>query len=805
MPDLNSQPASIKSKLLRLLLIIVPVFLAIAISCIGFLFFDAWQIAPAKKVLSPKELAENEETNRLTLLTRNNPPSHNGLKDIVKRCQERLPLNEDLISQIDQVEEERCKQDPHLAKALGDHESTPLASSSPRLRKYEMENRSALYSILVEDYSKHSIDSDLLRAQLIPVFEGVLNTTQADRRQLLPELENALTSSSDPVLTYLIVMLREADRVPIALQALDSLKLRPVHPYIRMQIARLAIEVQVPTLQRGKACEEAIKSVSEFFRRHSDLPVCIDVGFYYLEWIYHTQNEDTLAALTNEMFRVSDSNVGEGEIPKTVLTYCLASICKRIAMTHRGGQFLSNVSQDQLQLFDKYIRITSSYMLKSWLSDPNRALFAAELLNVEIRSGGTGRSVDQWFRHALSSQLDFPAAVDRYFLACQSKWGGSNEKLVWLASRLGECVEIECDLFTKMQSPAIELFVDNNRERLLSDASLVKSVSKIVDYLAEQKQKEPDSRINERLTTILAKVLWDGAEFERLHRFLQSYSHLTSEVAFAQYDLSLSLVTDVCATVNIDTLKAWQVVHRDLFLRCHLLTTNDTEKLTKILDRLDGMTNDEFSRRAIARCKSVCGQVSRFQSGEQVKLDFQPDGSNWIMGGKYQILDDNAIELTTLPNARDRLLTALPRFSLPYRIEATIEMTLDNPDMLGIALQTCSMSTGMQNSQSGMLARFVPRMDLLQWDHVEPGYYTMQRCVNYRKSSRSLSAQLFIEMTENTAIGGVGGYDFEMVNGNFKNNGLVIIGREAMATTDIRPEDLDVKYKISNVFVTKLY
>ncbi len=804
MTESNSQQGK-KSSYMRLLLVVVPSALLLLLLIIVGFFFTDLQPAPSLKPISVEEIESTREKIRVSQLSNMSLPTFEGLKEVMAQSLERMPLSHNDMGEIDRVESELCKSDLHLARALKDLVNTPLAGSNPRLRENEFSNRVTLHTELIDDYKRNTTDSEEVKSRFVPILQSVLAMDLEAQRSYLAEQGSSFAQSSDPLAMYLAVEVSTVERQAIATRAMESLKLRHVHAFVRMQIARLAIEVRIPSLSSGIAHNESIRSTSDLFRRHAETPACVDLGLYYLEWFYRSQGGNAIAAMTTEMIRKSDPEKGERDVPESVICYCIGSMFKRLAMVNRGGEFISSLESDKYQEFVDQIAVATQYLRRAWLVDPSRVLFAFEMMNVEMRAGGTGRSTDQWFRHALSAQLDYTNTIELYTMACQPRWGGSDEKLAWLASKVGDCFEVKGDFFIQMHFVAGTLFLDYNRERPLSYPSLVKTSTNLVNYLDRLPTEEPDDRVGEKLIAVVAKILWDAGEFEPLHRFLNRYSNLASESRFADLNLNLELVKDLCGAVGPDTIRAWRFVHRDLFARCQELNSADVEKLNQVLNRLEGYPQNESSNRAIAKCKKICNQIVKYQAGEVVHLDFAPEAANWIIAGRYDVLDSNEIEFTTPPGETKRLLTALPRFSLPYRIEAKVEMTLNNTDPFGIALQTCSMSFGLQHNQSGMQVRFLPRYGRLQWDFVEKGYFSDQRCMHYEETEKPMSATLFIEMTENSAVGGMGESDFEMVKGDFKNEGLVIIGREAMYTYTELEGKPDVKYKISSVMISKLY
>ncbi len=712
---------------------------------------------------------------------------------------------EGLREAVIQTENLLCTDDPHLKKALADPEHTPLAGPNPRLRQAELEQRVQLIPLLIEDYRANSTDPMELQEKLIPVMQVVLEESwQEKNAHQLERLRSLKDENSDPLLCYCDLLDRRStkDDMELLLAGHEALKRRKEsHPLLRLllesKLQRYPTEIDKPILT--KANLKAAEAAAEIFHEHQSNKALLDFVFPHVARLFEQLAGKGRVGFAMELFKCQ-----EPACPSWLLHFAASKVYDAIASDYRGGSFISDVAPENLRLFEESSERQAKHALRAWTLNPQLPQLTEQLLWVETRAGGTGKSSDAWFRHGLSVQLDNPDLLESYTLSCRSRWGGSDEKLLWLANELVDTVDtvdIDCDLPYTYWWPLDRYLEEYCYCVNAAKPSPLKATLRMLKHLREQSEPPVNRRLNGPRVASIVRVLWDAQRLADLNWFLERYREKVKPAELAIHRLDLDLVASICHAAQDDAVDAWQIICTDLLTDAQDLTPERFQALELAMAEAKELATDEISQRAIKRCERLFGWVKSFREGNVTELDFSDGAEGWLCNAPLKVIDEHTVEFECQAYDSSFYLAPLIHFPLGHRFQADVTV-LSGGDAYGIALQ--EGPHGNQNNYfNGIELRGSPGRSMILLDS-HPQSAGEKGIIATGGTGFYEACTLTIEMHENRARALLGEYEFGSHESNFVTGGVVQIGREASYQLRNLAWDSLASYRIANVKLTLL-
>jgi len=268
------------------------------------------------------------------------------------------------------------------------------------------------------------------------------------------------------------------------------------------------------------------------------------------------------------------------EVSPTLKQYVASSIYNFIALTYRGSDFISEVSDSNLRKFQQYAIEAAKHLSKAWAIDPEQTILAPKLMAMERSSGCTSYSVDHWFRHSLAAAADSKLGFSEYQEAIQTKWGGSPERQAWFAEM---CVSSEPMLPTVFinYATALQTRIWENAytENLGHDLKMVKICQQAVNRLQQFSRTETLPIMEIQHLSPLIGVLWQAGDFDSLDWLMTVYVDKISCGWLHRFGVHSDEIKQFCRFAKETKSTCWREVHAAIHGDTRKLSPSDLETL----------------------------------------------------------------------------------------------------------------------------------------------------------------------------------------------------------------------------------
>ncbi len=782
-------------------------FLLIAV--VGFIWYSVWQ-----QFEKARRAAEEPDTPNSQLAGPNAPHgsvyanAQPATTEIVTPEFKALlvKLEKDLAGlegDVDRCEQTRCQADPHLAKALKDFENTPFAGPHPRLASTVQLEARGLIPLLVEDYKTNARDSKELKAKLIgPIQSTLEDYWGGEAVEQMETIQELAANPLDPLIYYLRMLQGnpDDDGLQLTLEAYQSLGRRTCHPLLRAiiccKLSRMRNKLSIE--QYVDAVMGATEAIADVFQKHQSNLAMLQFTFGLLSGLEVQLKGAGQIAVALELAKRQSP-----ECPRWVVHYAASMVYSSMADHYRGTNFMSGVSKSQMTLFEEYADLETKHLLRAWTQAPVLPSLTTALMRIETRAGSTNRSADAWFRHVLSEQLDYSFALDVYTQHCRPRWGGSDEKLFWLAGKLAQCSDIEGDSDAPFYYwwPLNQYCIDHSYSASLADAAPLHATLKIVELLKKRIEATPHPRMSGPRTAMVIRVLWEAKLLSELRWFLDHYRGTIQSEDLAIHRLHLDLVDDVCHAAQGEGAGSWQTICEDLLVDSRGLTDDKLANLEVALEYAEELAVDQPSKRAARVSRRLLEWTQAFRRGDEVSLSFDEQAEGWLSSIPLKIIDSQTVEFECPANSISFFMTPMIRLDAPYHFKAVVQATIPGDDIYGLALQ--AGPHGSQDLETvGMELRFVPAIGLILWDS-HPRNQGIQNAKRFQ-ANPGMAHAMAIEIDDHVSRGLLGGQEVANRNGLLSSLGIVQLGRSARYLPPQPQADAPLGFRISNVKIKRL-
>jgi len=750
----------------------------------------------------------NELDPRVRFYSEAEPPWEAGMKaDFKKLSSQLLAKCDNIEDQVDEAERRRCLADPHLAASINEPYSTPFVGPNSRLPATLTAERLQVVDLLIKDYEKNSLDKPDLKAKLIPLMRATLLAFWKDwRRQGYEELSQVDMEKPDPLFCYCLI--KSANEQDVFMRSIERAKsaipMRPTHPFLRFAVSVNGKDAneEIPVDQKILM----VDAVVDFVSHHQDDKALLSIMFSEIKSMTSRSNSYISLDLAVRLNALKSP-----ACPEWILQYLFSSMNERIVNRYRGTEYISNVTAENLKVFEEYSEIQAKHLLRAWVLAPDQIALYQDLIWAEGRSGETHRSKEVWLRHALATQVDCAEVVDQYVNLLMPRWGGTESKMFWLADKCSEAIGVEAELPFYFWYPIKTWCVDNGYQANAGLPTPLKATLRIVEFLKKQPEDYRHPLINGAREAMMIRILWDAGQLAELNWLLDRYSSAIGGWKTIVHSLDLTFIEQVChAAAQEDASDCWAVIHSQLLLDSRTLNSEGLDRVRMAIDEAESYATEEKSKAALVSCRKLYGWAKSYYDGQETLLDFDEHMSGWMVVARHQRFNIDsadgsppAVELTSYSASKVCVLKPLLRFQPPYKFEATVLFKSGGPDQYGLALQ--AGPSGFYSSDcKGVELRFNPIRGHVAFDRlpVEKGDYGL-KIVSLTDTQKA--HRLRLDVLTNRAIAFLDDKEIATYDSPLETHGIVQFGREIGWNFGGAANPTDtVTFALSDVKITRI-
>ncbi|XZE46617.1 hypothetical protein SH467x_001907 [Pirellulaceae bacterium SH467] len=735
-------------------------------------------------------------------------PAYENLYDeeIERLAQPWIQDMQDLLKEVDKVEAKRLEEDPHLKAALSDLWKTPFGHPEARKRKERVRHTEGVVESLIQDYRDVGLDPDEFRAKAAPIFLDFIKRVWLVGTDAVTDEEYAiLEQSKDPLGLYLRAhahsLRKEKEKMPeVRMLAHQSLSQRKSPPYLRILIEQSFIDPKAEWKDENEVAGKRLAAS-------------------YADIFSDPQSSEGLLFSTLNLLKQCARIVtapGYSDICREILarkepacrgwsqTYALSLLCDMIEDKYRASRPYSEIPPLELEVFERFADLNSRLILKTWTLNPNHPDILIHLMGAQIGFGATGRPIDVWFRHALSIEFDNRSFYDSYRTSCMTRWGGSNRKLVWLASMMINTLDTNPE--SKVPYYAwgpLSIATDEGalEERDLKTA-MVRSVQKLVQFMQSQDPVPKFDGVDPNALALFCSLLWGEDHFENLSWLMKQYPDLCTENSFCNYEMSPAHLRAYSNAYAAKPLPEWKILAERLIRSNEGLTPDAFVETEAMVAKLAKEALDESTRDAIEISQSILKVSQSFLSGKPTRIPFDADGALWISSELLKPSDDATLEFEGDSEGGGLYLTPRLQIEIPFRVEMSVQNLVDVSDEQGVILLIGS--NDQYGDETSARIRFVPFRSAVEWTfRPNERFETVNESVQIQNPNGA-PFQLAIEVWPTHCVG--------YVNGEIVANSKVLseipkrisISRPWIAGSRVSPSQKPPKFRIKDVTVVRL-
>lgn len=711
----------------------------------------------------------------------------------------------ELLKDVNAVEAKRLEGDSHLKAALSDHLKTPFAHPNARSMKGRRIHIEGIIGDLIRDYRELGLDDEEFRVKASSVYAEYLKRVWLEGKYTATDDEVLLMEQSkDPLGLYMlsdVYSFREDNEKSedARMLAHKSLAVRKSPPYLKILIEQSFID---PTADWKDENELAGKTLAAS----------------YADIFSDSQSTDGLLFSTLGLLTQAAESVtapGFSDICREILarrepacrpwaqTYSLSLLFEMIAEKYRGSRPYSDIPPLELEVYERFAGLNSRVIVKTWTLFPEHPDILRQLMSSQLIFGATGRPIDIWFRHALSVEFDNVHFYNTYITSSMSRWGGSNRKLVWLASMMINTLETNPD-------SKVPLFAWNpmsiaTEEGALEDrklkALMVESVQKLVLFMQSKDPPPVFDGVNPKGIALLCSLLWGDGQFEGLSWLMKQYPNLCTESCFSEYDMNPQHLLAFSEAYTAKPSPEWKTLVDRLIRSTDGLDPEAFSETETLVAKLENEPVDE-SREAIRISRSILEVNRSFLSGMKTRVPFDTSRALWVQSESLKLTDDSTLEYECDPKGGGFFMRPQVQVEIPFRVEISVQNLVDVPDEQGIMLHVGSDQTF--GSESSARIRFVPYRGAVEWSfRPNERFETVSESVPVQNPNDS-PFQLAIEVWPTHCIG--------FVNGEIIANSKMLseipkrisISRPRVSASRVLPSATPPKFRLQDVTLMRL-
>ncbi|MEM7782881.1 MAG: tetratricopeptide repeat protein [Planctomycetota bacterium] len=385
-----------------------------------------------------------------------------------------------------------------------------------------------------------------------------------------------------------------------------------------------------------------------------------------------------------------DFFVQQTHLPKWIRSYIRGEYLLDLGWRYRGTGVASTVDNEGWEKFQKYLTEAKGFFEEAIEINPFFPEPAKVMCTIS-QAGHGDKSEQYWFEQSILGQPDYFGAHSTRLYSLYPQWGGSAEEMIEFArSRSGEelyntmapLILLECyDTLQKLNT------VDEaKRKKISSDPELTKDVIDAIDGVLNNNEEYIlgySTVDREYLLTIKSIVAYNGKHYDICSRTLDElgddidYEAMTFISEFNSTGLRLKILSAVKSGEksgpDFEQLMA-KIVGR---------SANEIEldELKTIRNESKSFANKYRSEPLKSKAFAMIGNnldiLARYQSGEKVQLDFDPDLLNWSFSDFSQIAYESptAVKIDTTSGPMEFRLSSSVDF--PFGDFRTIEFDLE--------------------------------------------------------------------------------------------------------------------------------
>ncbi|AMV33331.1 hypothetical protein VN12_14485 [Pirellula sp. SH-Sr6A] len=735
-------------------------------------------------------------------------PAYENLYDeeIERLAQPWIQDMQELLEEVDKVEARRLEEDPHLKAALSDLWKTPFGHPEARTTKGRRRHIEGVVEGLVQDYREVGLDSEEFRAQAAPIFLAFIKRIWLDRQNTATDEEFALfEQSKDPLGLYLRAhvhsLRKEKEKLPeVRMLAHQSLTQRKSPPYLRILIEQSFID---PKAEWKDENELAGKTLAASYADIFSDPQSSDGLLFSTLGLLAQCSEIVTAAGYSDVCREILARKEPACRPWSQ-TFSLSLLFEMISEKYRASRPYSEIPPLELEVFERFSDLNTRIIVKTWTLNPNHPDVLRQLMSSQLISGATGRPMDVWFRHALSIEFDNVSFYNSYLTSCMSRWGGSNRKLVWLASMMINTLETNPD--SKVPLYAWNPLSIATDEEALEDESLktamVKSVQKLVQFMQSQNPAPKFDGVNPKGIALFCSLLWGEGHFENLSWLMKQYADLCTEESFCDYEMSPVHLRAYSNAYDAKPLPEWKTLAERLIRSKDALAPDEFVETEAMVAKLEKDALEDSTREAIAISRSILSVNQSFLSGKPTRIPFDAEGALWIASERLKPSNESTLEYECDSNGGGFYLTPRVQIEIPFRVEISVQNLVDVSDEQGMALHVGG--SGLNRGETSAVIRFVPFRSAVEWSfRPNERFETVNESVAVQNPNGA-PFQLAIEVWSTHCVGYVNGEIIANSKIHSEIPKRISISRPWVAASRVSPSQNAPKIRIKDVTVVRL-
>ncbi len=712
-----------------------------------------------------------------------------------------------VVAAVETTEKLRCQNDPHLAAAIDDPYGTSFVGPNPVLKAKKRDEAKKIAELLIADYRKNSHDESELQNQLVgPMTTAIINGLADDLQSGLDEMQSFQGQSNDPLYYYCLGRVEnDTQRYNKAIEdGSKALENRPTDSILQLLLSvnRLYYTEVVAGEIRADELMLAIRRIVAAVEQYADDKEMLRFVYFRIDGLLDHLTTWGKIEVLDQL-----SQLKKPECPEWIFQGVCSKIAESFASHYRGADYISMVADDDLEKFGQYSEIQALHLQKAWTLEPDEIAFYPDLIWLQTRSGSTQRSSDIWYRHSLATELSFDDSFEVFSTDCQPRWGGSCEKLLWLAEKSADAFAVDSELGFSSWYPIYTYINEKGFTGKLDDPAALKVALQYVHYLQGYSQQEVHARVFGNRGTAIARILWESNQLNELRWLLKKYDSVIADSSMTIYRMNKQFVIDVCNAAEGEGADCWQTIQAELLTNS---TELDNAKLARIklaIDEAGALDVDGKYVRALEHTRQLFEWATQFHAGESVAMSFKNNGAGWLMHPTFSISESSAMEMRCKNNEKLPFAMAMIQFPMPYSFEASVQFDTTTADPYGLALQ-CGIVLAPRAEQNGVEVRYCPgvgnspgvgnaHMDVTPENQI---FRPTENFV-YIDSIKSPHV-LRIDMRPTKATGFVDAEPIGSVRDYFSNEGNVGFARYNMLNFSEHPEDL--VYRIDSVKIKRL-
>jgi hypothetical protein len=374
-----------------------------------------------------------------------------------------------------------------------------------------------------------------------------------------------------------------------------------------------------------------------------------------------------------------------GQVHPWITHYMAGLHYHSIGWDHRGSGLASKVAEEAWPKFHENLRLSCDHLVRAWQIAPEHPEPPTMLIGVAMAGGDDRWTPRDWFREAVTAQIDYIPAYEKLEWALRPRWGGSYLQMLELAS---QCIGTS-RYDTNVPTYAVTLLWNmqseiDNPQGVAQMPGVVQVVRDLIKGLNRAIGEGTACPGNTPGTwSYCASILMLGGDYAGARQILEQHGSDLHQNHFDWTHLKQSYAIGLCYAMTGPARKNVELFEQ--FLNEPLsedVEPEDFDELLQVVAASRELDPHPLAQPYYSDIETVVRQLRAYHAGEWVDLPFDEQLSGWYVNGvKVERLDASAVRLTSTAESLGVTLRPLAHFLPPFVCEA--EITLADSSVRG--------------------------------------------------------------------------------------------------------------------------